>query len=179
MPTTQSNIDALNTATPNLADLLADLPPIQSSIDTLNTATPNLADILAQRVFYTKDLLPTRISISLNWSTMYYGQLKEKKVTALIAIDLSAAFNTADHNILISVLQTKFGVKGKALDWYKSCLNDRTSKVNVGNEYSTPRKLLFSVPQGSCGRPVLYLRYSSTIREVIPDSTISSSWLCR
>ena len=40
----QSSIDALNTATPNLADLLADLP-LQLSIDALNTATPNLADL--------------------------------------------------------------------------------------------------------------------------------------
>ena len=48
----QLRIDALNTATPNLADLLADLPhPHQLSIDALNTTTPNLADLLA-------DLLP-------------------------------------------------------------------------------------------------------------------------
>ena len=40
----QLSIDALNTATPNLADLLAD-PPHQLSIDALNTATPNLADL--------------------------------------------------------------------------------------------------------------------------------------
>ena len=109
----------------------------------------------------------------LNWSTMYYGQWKEKKVTVPIAIDLSTAFDTVDHDILISVLQTKFGVKDKALDWYKSYLNDRTCKVNVGKEYSTPRELLFSVPQGSCSRPVLYLSYCSTIREVIPNNTIS------
>ena len=41
----QLSIDALNTTTLNLADLLADLPPSQLSIDTLNTATPNLADL--------------------------------------------------------------------------------------------------------------------------------------
>ena len=99
--------------------------------------------------------------------------MERKKVTALIAIDLLVTFDTVDHNILISVLQTKFGVKGKALDWYKSYLNDRTWKVNVGKEYSTPRELVFSVPKGSCGGPVLYLAYSSTIREVIPDNTIS------
>ena len=57
--------------------------------------------------------------------------MERKKVTALIAIDLSATFDMVDHDILISVLQTKFGVKGKALDWYKSYLNDRTCKVNV------------------------------------------------
>ena len=42
----QSSIDAFNTATPNLADLPADLTPHQSSIDALNTATANLADLL-------------------------------------------------------------------------------------------------------------------------------------
>ena len=42
--------------------------------------------------------------------------MQRKKVTALIAIYLSAGFDTVDHNIVISVLQTKFGVKGKALD---------------------------------------------------------------
>ena len=45
--------------------------------------------------------------------------------------------------------------------------------VNVGKEYSTPRELLFSVPQGSCNGPVFYLAYSSTIREVISDNIIS------
>ena len=64
-PTTQLRIDALNTATPNLADLLADLPPSELNIAALNTATLNLADLLAQRVFYVKDLLPTRVTISL------------------------------------------------------------------------------------------------------------------
>ena len=60
----QSCTDDFNTATPNLADLLADLPPSQLSIDALNTATLNLADLLAQRVFYMKDLLPARVTIS-------------------------------------------------------------------------------------------------------------------
>ena len=44
--TPQSSIDVLNTITPNMADLLADLPPCQSSIDALNTTTPNLAYLL-------------------------------------------------------------------------------------------------------------------------------------
>ena len=47
-PPSQSHIDALNTATPKLADLLANLPPSQLSIDALNTTTPNMVDLLAQ-----------------------------------------------------------------------------------------------------------------------------------
>ena len=45
MPQSMEHVDALNTTTLNLADLLADLPPNQLSIDALNTATPNLADL--------------------------------------------------------------------------------------------------------------------------------------
>ena len=61
----QSGTDALITITPNVAHLLADIPPSQSSIDALNTTTPNLADLLPQRVFYAKDLLSVRVTISL------------------------------------------------------------------------------------------------------------------
>ena len=61
----QSSIDALKTATLNLADLLADLPPSQLSIDALNTATPNLAD-----------LPPSQLSIdALNTATPYLADL--------------------------------------------------------------------------------------------------------
>ena len=52
----QLSIDPLNTITPNLADLLADLPPGQSSSDALHTATPNLTDLLA-------DIPPSQSSI--------------------------------------------------------------------------------------------------------------------
>ena len=46
-PPSQLSRDALNTTTPKMSDLLADLPPSQSSIDAFNTATPNLADLMA------------------------------------------------------------------------------------------------------------------------------------
>ena len=97
----------------------------------------------------------------------------KEKGNSTDTINLLAAFDMVDYNILISVLQTKFGVKGKALDWYKFYLNDKTCKNNVGKEYSAPRELVFPVPLGSCGGPVLYLAYSSTIGEVFPDNTIS------
>ena len=52
-----SGIEKYGDSTVSLSDLLVDLPP-QSRIDALNTATLNLADLLAQRVFYVKDLYP-------------------------------------------------------------------------------------------------------------------------
>ena len=43
----------------------------------------------------------------------------KKEITAMIVLDLSAVFDTVDHNLLIEVLDKKFGIKDKALHWYK------------------------------------------------------------
>ena len=55
----------------------------------------------------------------------------EKKLVILLLLDLSAAFNTVDHEILISRLSNHFGVKGTALTWFKSFLTSRKQFVKV------------------------------------------------
>ena len=95
--------------------------------------------------------------------------MEHQKVTALVANDLSAAFNTVDHSILLSVLSKKLGVAGSALKWFETYLYPRACKVNVGNSYSEVKDLNFSVSQGSCCGPFLYLAYASTIQEVVPN----------
>ena len=65
--------------------------------------------------------------------------MENKKVTTLMAIDLSAAFDTMDHNILIAVLRERFGITDTVLSWFKSYLHQRYCKVNVGTTYSKNR----------------------------------------
>ena len=96
--------------------------------------------------------------------------MEEQCVTALVAIDLSAAFDTVDHNVLIKVLNKKFGLSNTALMWFESYLQPRQFKVCVKGQYSTEVDLKFSVPQGSCAGPTLYLAYASTIQEIIPKN---------
>ena len=96
--------------------------------------------------------------------------MEKKQVTALIAIDLSAAFDTVDHDILIDVLQKQYGLGGLALNWVDSYLRPRSCKVCVNTTMSSPRQLQCSVPQGSCLGPWLYLTYAGTIFDVIPPS---------
>ena len=94
---------------------------------------------------------------------------ENQEVCAMCIIDLSAAFNTVDHQILLQVLQLRFGVLGNALTWFESYLRPRFCKVKVGTRFSTIRSLDCSVPQGSLAGPNLYSAYASTLQEVVPD----------
>ena len=86
-----------------------------------------------------------------------------------MCMDLSAAFDTVDHGILLNVLSSLYGIGGSALSWFKSYLDSRSCTVNINKEYSAIQPLPFSVPQGSCAGPVLYNAYASSIKSVIPD----------
>ena len=101
--------------------------------------------------------------------------MEHQEVTPLVAIDLSAAFNTIDHDLLLSILSKKFGVVDNALKWFNSYLRPRRFQVQIDDTKSIEIELSFSVPQGSCAGPVLYSAYASTLQEVIQDLDGSSS----
>ena len=72
-----------------------------------------------------------------------------------------------DHDILLPVLKNQYGIDGKALNWYDNYLHPRSCMVQVKGSTTTLQPLEFSVPQGSCGGPVLYSAYASTCRLVV------------
>ena len=93
--------------------------------------------------------------------------MENQQLTAFITIDLSAAFNTVDHDILLNILTTKFNITGTTLKLLDSYLRPRYCKVAVNGHFLSNRELAFSVPQGSCAGLVLYTAYSSTMYEVV------------
>ena len=117
----------------------------------------------AYRKNYSTETAIMKVCDDLLWT------MEHQLVSFFIAIDLSAAFDTVDHNVLLSVLENNYGVAGKALELCDTYLCPRHCKVNIKNSYSTSRELPFSVPQGSCAGPVLYSVYASTIRHIIND----------
>ena len=63
--------------------------------------------------------------------------MENQQVTAVMALDLSPAFDTVDHEILLSVLKHNFGLEDTVLNWFDSYLHPRSCKVNIGKEYSS------------------------------------------
>ena len=91
---------------------------------------------------------------------------QEQKGVLLTGLDLSAAFDTVDHNILKMLLKNKYGISGLALEWFKDYLRNRAMQVLIGNIISEAVGVPFSVPQGSCAGPALYNMYSSTMHRL-------------
>ena len=63
--------------------------------------------------------------------------MEDQNITAVLALDISAAFDTIDHDILLQVLKNQYGINGKALDWYNSYLHPRFCMVQVKGSKST------------------------------------------
>jgi hypothetical protein len=88
----------------------------------------------------------------------------------LVLLDLSAAFDTIDHSVLLNTLRTEIGVCGTALRWFASYLEDRHQSVKIGKAVSTQRPVPFGVPQGSVLGPQLFSVYTSPLHHIIETS---------
>ena len=82
--------------------------------------------------------------------------LSRGEPTALVLLDLSAAFDTISHSTLLSCLRSWFGVGGSVLKWFASYLTDHYKSIKISSTLSDVCKLLFGVPQGSVLGPLLF-----------------------
>lgn len=94
------------------------------------------------------------------------------KVTALTLLDLSAAFDTIDHDILLNRLEKRFRLTGSALCWLRSYLTSRCQQVKLGDNLSSRMSLPFGVPQGSVLGPLLFTMYTSPLSDVIDQQSV-------
>ena len=87
-------------------------------------------------------------------------------LTAVLMLDLSAAFDTIDHNCLFYKLRNYFGITGNPLKWLTSYLTNRSSEVVIDNAHSLKTSNNFGVLQGSVLRPLLFILYINELTDV-------------
>ena len=100
--------------------------------------------------------------------------IDNKLGVVVLIIDLSAAFDTVDHTVLLNILQSKFHITGSALSWFKSFLSGRTQRVKIGDSLSSSLTILFGVPQGSILGPLLFNLYCSSLPEAFSCAGFNS-----
>ena len=91
----------------------------------------------------------------------------ENKATVVMLLDLSAAFDTVDHQKLLNILEREIGISGLALKWFKSYLSGRCQRVRINGTESVEIIIKFGVPQGSVLGPILFNIYIRSIYKTV------------
>ena len=103
-----------------------------------------------------------------NYSTAYainniydkiIKNIDKDQFSCCLFLDLSKAFDTVDHNILLFKMNKHFGIRGIALDLFASYLNNRRQYTKIYDAKSEEKTITCGVPQGSCLGPTLFLMY--------------------
>jgi len=102
----------------------------------------------------------------------YIGKaLNENKYCIGVFFDLKKAFDVCSYDILIMKLE-KMGIRGMALNWFKSYLRNRTQFVDINGNFSTEKDILTCILQGSILGPILFLCYINDLFRVSKALTL-------
>ena len=115
----------------------------------------------AYRTSYSTETLLLRMSNDILIS------LDKGQATLLVTLDISAAFDTVNHKMLLDRYRDYFGIDGLALKWLASYLTERQQAVKIGSEQSTSKPLECGFAQGSVLGGPKYNMFSSPIEELI------------
>jgi len=91
----------------------------------------------------------------------------QKRNVILLLLDLSAAFDTINHKLLLKKLTNLYGISGDTICWIKDYLNNRTFKVAVESAQSSVCNLTIGVPQGSILGPLLFILYTKDLQAIV------------
>ena len=134
-------------------------------------------------IFVTRARVPFGLKVARHWrlSTetallklqMTFFWIWQETLNLLLFLDLNAAFDTVDHNILISRLKSSIGIRGNVLNWFSPYLMNRSQRVTFSGCVSNSFPLPQGVPQGLRLGQMLFTIYSSKmfhlLRNHFPD----------
>ena len=95
--------------------------------------------------------------------------IDQGNVNAVVFLDLKKAFDTVDHNILISKLSA-YGIRGTSIEWFKSYLSERNQKCFINGSLSSNSVLSCGIPQGTILGPLLFLLYINDLPNCVMHS---------
>ena len=93
-------------------------------------------------------------------------------------LDLSAAFDTVSHEILLDRLSQRYGITGSVHECVASYLSSRAQFVQIESSRSSLREINCGVPQGSVLGPLLYVLYTSPVADIIKRHNLTVPSLC-
>ena len=97
----------------------------------------------------------------------FLSALDDGNAILVVCLDLSAAFDTVDHEILLTRLEKRIGITGNCLAWFRSYLSNRSQKVLINDVTSSARDLSCGVPQGSVLGPKLFNVYTLPLGDIM------------
>jgi retron-type reverse transcriptase len=100
--------------------------------------------------------------------------IDQHQEAVLILLDLTAAFDTIDHRILLERLSKRYGISGRAHAWFTSYLQGRTQRVVIKDAISDSTHLDCGVPQGSVAGPIKFVMYNAPLEDIIDAHGINS-----
>ena len=112
------------------------------------------------RPHYSCETLLVRMTDDIN------KEIQAGNIVIVVLLDLSAAFDTIDHGILLDKLLKDYGIGGKAIQWIQSYLQSRSFCVKIEDSISSLLELLFGVPQGSLLGPILFILYIKALQKI-------------
>ena len=118
----------------------------------------------AYRKHHSTETALLRVSNDILQSVDAHGEV------ILVLLDLTAAFDTIDHDILLQRLSNRYGINGIALQWFRSYLSDRAQAVVIDGVQSRLSPLIYGVPQGSVLGPVCFTMYTAPLEDVVRSS---------
>ena len=99
--------------------------------------------------------------------------MAHQNITCLCLLDMSAAFDTIDHTILLQRLENWFGITDTAHSWFKSYLQNRFFSVQSNGHNSAASPLSCGVPQGSVLGPLLFIMYTTPLSTLLSSTSVS------